>query len=238
MRKLVTRLAALPLCALALCCAAPASAQPSLLGGGSATPNFLGTTGLLLTPSAYTVGDRGISAHAYGHSNFQSYGVQLGITSRFEIGGTFLNGDDGRDDGILANAKFQLLKESFVLPAISVGVTDAFDELNVGSSWYAVASKDLSRTIPLGLFPVRAHLGFGGGLYDEEIFAGLEMNIGTPFSVLPIVRPTFSAMAEYQNGDVNLGLRGRFRGFSATVGLFDFSDFGAGIRYTTGLRLR
>ena len=238
MRKLFTRLAALPLCALALCCAAPAHAQPSLLTGGSATPNFLGTTGLLLTPSAYTVGDRGISGHAYAHSDFQSYGLQVGITSRFEIGAAFLDRDEGRDDGILANAKFNLLRESFVLPAISVGVTDAFDELNVDPSWYLVASKDLSRTIPLGLFPIRAHLGFGGGVYDDELFAGLEMNLGTPFSALPIVRPTFSAMAEYQNGNVNLGLRGRFHGFSATVGLFDFSEIGGGISYTTGLRLR
>ena len=156
MKRLFTALVA----AAALLTALPASAQerPSLLGGSSAVPNFFGATGLLTTPSAYTVGDRGVGAHAYFTDDFESYGARVGLGSRLEVGASYLNLDNG-DDDILLNAKFALLQESFALPGIAVGVIDAFDELDVDPSFYVVASKDLSRTIPLGLFPIRAHAG-------------------------------------------------------------------------------
>jgi hypothetical protein len=227
------------LVAAALLAAVPASAQekPSLLGGSSAVANFFGTTGLLTIPSAYTVGDRGIGAHAYFTDDFESYGARIGLGSRLEVGATFLNADNG-NDGVLVNAKFTALHESLALPGIAVGIVDAFDELDVDPSFYVVASKDFTRIIPLGLFPIRAHVGWGTGLYDEEPFFGLEMNLGTPFDVIPIDHPVFSGIAEFANDNVNLGLRGRFKGFAATISLFDFDTFGGGISYTTGLRLR
>lgn len=228
------------LAAAALLAASPALAQqdePSILGGGNAVPNFLGSTGLLLSPSAYTVGDRGVSGHAYFTDDFENYGIQVGLGSRLEVGGSYLNSDSG-DDGALLNAKYVLLEETLPLPAISVGVIDALDELNADPSVYVVASKDLSRIIPLNLFPIRGHVGWGSGIYDEEPFFGFEMNLGTPLDVLPISHPVFSGMVEYVNDDFNVGLRGRFKGFSATLALFDFDDFGGGISYTTGLRLR
>lgn len=227
------------LVAAALLTALPASAQekPSLLGGSSAVPNFFGATGLLETPNAYTVGDRGIGAHAYFTDNFESYGARVGLGSRLEVGATYLNLDNG-DDDILFNAKFALLQEKLAIPAVAVGIIDAFDELDLDPSFYVVASKDLSQTIPLGLFPIRAHAGWGTGIYDEEPFFGLEMNLGTPFDVLPVDHPVFTGIAEYAHSDFNLGLRGRFKGFAATISLFDFDTFGGGISYTTGLRLR
>lgn len=228
------------LLAATLLAAVPAFAQdetPSLLHGGSSSPNFLGSTGLLLAPSAYTVGDRGFSGHAYFTGDFESYGVQVGLGSRLEVGGTYLNADNG-DDGFLLNAKYALLRETTPLPAVSVGVVDALDELNVDPSVYVVASKDLSRIIPLNLLPIRAHVGWGTGVYDNEPFFGFEANIGTPFDVLPISHPVFSGTVEYVNDNFNLGLRGRYKGFAATVALFDFDSFGGGISYTTGLRLK
>lgn len=222
--------------------AAPAHAQddrPSLLGGGQAVPNFFGATGLLTTPTAYTVGDRGVAAHAYFGSDANSYGFLVGPFSRLEIGGTLMDfdSDTGLGEEFLLNAKFKLLEENIALPGIAVGVTDAFDELNIDPSWYVVASKDLSKTIPLGLVQWKLNFGYGGGIYDDEVFAGAEFNIGTPLDVIPVTRPSFSFITEYANDNVNLGLRGRWRGFSATVGLLDFDDFYGGFSYTTGLRL-
>jgi hypothetical protein len=78
-----------------------------------------------------------------------------------------------------------------------------------------------------------ALLGYGGGLFDDDVFAGLEIGIGTPLDVLPVSTPSFSFMAEYANDDVNLGLRGRWKGFAATIGLLDFDDFD---RLVLGLR--
>ena len=236
MRKIVAGLFA-----LALLAAGPARAQdeePSLLRGGSATPNFLGATGLLLAPSAQTVGSRGISGHAYFTGDFNSYGLLVGPFDRLEVGATLLDADEdfGDDSEVIFNAKFALLKESLVLPGISVGVIDAFDALDADTSWYIVASKGLPKFLPF-LGGLSAHLGYGGGIYDDDIFAGLELNIGTPLDLIPVSHPTFTAIAEYVNEDVNVGLRARWRGFAATLALFDFDNFGGGISYTTGLRL-
>lgn len=215
--------------------AAPASAGPTFLRGGSTSPNYFGATGLLTIPSAETVGDRGISGHAYFTDDFNSFGALVGPVDRFELGVTFVDRDGG-DDGLLLNGKFAVLREGAVFPGLSVGVIDAFDDLDVDPSWYVVASKRLPNFLPvLGGFGV--HLGYGGGLYDNEVFAGVEWRIGTPLDVIPVSRPTFSAIAEYAAGDVNLGLRGRWRGLAVTVSLFDFDNFGAGVSYTTGLRV-
>jgi hypothetical protein len=228
------------ICILALACLAiaPVSAgeRPSLLRGGTTSPNFLGATGLLFIPSAYTVGDRGVAGHAYFTDDFRTYGGLVGPIDRLEVGASYFDADGFGDDGVLLNGKFMLLKENAFLPGVSVGVIDALDELNADPSWYAVASKALPRFLPVvGGFTV--HAGFGGGIYDEELFAGVEWQIGTPLDAIPLTRPTVAAMAEFMNGDFNVGLRGRYRGFAATLGVFDFDNFGGGISYTTGLRL-
>lgn len=234
-------LALLPLVAILV--AGPAVAAPdpvesgakvvgTLLGGGSATPNFFGATGLLLTPTAYTVGRGGLSAQAYGASDFSSFGATYGLFQNLEIGATYVDGRRHFDGGFVANAKYLLLRENTVLPAVSVGVIDAFDQLGVDPSWYVVASKDFHRLTPL---PLRVHFGYGAGVYDNDLFAGAELHLTSPTDIVPVVHPSFSAIAEYEHRDVNVGLRARWRGFGATVGLFDFSRFGGGLTYTTHL---
>ncbi|HEU4753391.1 MAG TPA: YjbH domain-containing protein, partial [Armatimonadota bacterium] len=158
-----------------------------------------------------------------GGSAFNSFGVQFGVTSRFELGATYLDSDDFRgDSGLLVNAKFALLKESLAWPQISVGVTDVFDQTGLDPSWYAVASKGLV----LGL---RAHAGYGGGVYNDRPFFGLEWDMGS--------NPKLGLIGEYVDRDVNLGIRARVGGFSGTVGVFDFDEWGFSISYTGGLRL-
>ena len=197
-----------------------------------AEPNFLGATGQLLTPSAATVGDRRIGAHAFFHDDFQNYGILGGITDRFELGLNYFNPDRGSGDFLL-NAKLALLRETTLIPGISVGVIDAFSELDRDASWYLVASKGFPDFLPV-LGGARVHFGYGGGIYDNEIFAAVELGLGTPLDLIPVpqLRPSFSFLAEYMNNDVHLGIRGRWRGFAATVGLFDFDDFGGGVSYT------
>lgn len=224
--------------AVALAVPARAGDKPSLLSGGSTTPNFFGATGLLAIPSARTVGDRGIGAHAYWTDDFDSYGLRVGPFDRLELGATYLDWDRGRHhtQDVIFNGKLLLLKESLVLPGIAAGVIDAFDEMDVDPSWYVVASKGFPKFLPV-LGGLRLHLGYGGGIYNEDVFAGLELGLGTPLDALPVTHPKLSFLAEYVDGDVNVGLRARWRGFSATVGLFDGDNFGGGFSYTTGLRL-
>lgn len=202
-----------------------------------ATPNFLGVSGLLNTPSAYTVGSNQAGAYFSATPDYTAGGVLAGIGNRFEVGVTVLGFDtSGRSDtNVLANAKFALLREKGPLPAVAVGVTDAFDSLNIDPSWYLVASKDLTKILGVTGLPLRVHAGYGGGLYNDRPFFGAELGLGTPLDLLPVTHPHFSAIAEYQDEDVNLGLRGSWKGLSGTVSLFDFDRVGFALSYTTGI---
>jgi hypothetical protein len=227
------------LMALALLAAGPARAQddkgPSLLKGGSTVPTFLHSTGLLLVPDANTVGDKGVSAHAYLTDNFNAYGFRVGPIDRLEISGGALDPESGKTQFIV-NAKLKLLNDSLLWPGVAVGVVDMFDQFNQDPSWFIVASKGLPKILPV-LGGLKVHLGYGGGFFGDEVFAGAELNLWTPLDVLPITHPHFSAIAEWVNSDVNVGLRARFRGFAATIAMFDLDQFGGGVSYTTGLRL-
>jgi hypothetical protein len=214
----------------------PALAAPGILSGNDATPNFVGSTGLLETPNADTVGDKGFSVFAGFNPRYNGFGVLFGPIDRLEVGVSFLDFDAGGDD-LSVNAKFSLLKESALIPGFAVGVVDAFDEFGFDTSWYVVAGKDLRKLLPILPFDVKASLGYGGGIYGNEPFAALEIGIGTPLDVVPISHPRFSFIPEVRNGNVNLGLRGKWRGFGATVSLFDFDRVGALFSYSAGLRL-
>ncbi|MCC2667859.1 MAG: Exopolysaccharide biosynthesis protein YbjH [Armatimonadetes bacterium] len=212
--------------------AAPAAAQEAV---SRETSNFFGVSGLLFAPSAYTIGERSVSGHAFGHERFNSFGVLGGPHERLEIGATFLDSTCGcSEDAWLLNAKLQLLKEERGLPALSVGVVDALDHLDLNASWFAVASKDLSTCFHLAEsnMGLRAHLGYGAGLYDDEVFAGLELDFWNSSQALAANRVGTSLIAEYVNGNANLAVRARYRSLAATVGVFDFEDFGGGISYT------
>jgi hypothetical protein len=201
--------------------------------GEERVPNFLGATGLLLVPSAYIQRDRQVTGFVAGTSDSVAGGFVAGIRNRLELS---LAGVDAEDDlpdersGVLANAKLSLVKETLTLPALSVGVIDAFDTLASHASWYVVASKYVIPYFVQGLtgqdLALKLHLGFGGGIYDEELFAGAELFFRAPLAVI----------AEYANGELNIGGRCHARRWSATIGLFDFQHIGGGIAYTAALR--
>ncbi len=232
---MLRRLAVLAGCALALG-TAPAFAAPGIINGSGATPNFIGSTGLLETPDANTVGDKGFSVFAGFNPRYNGFGVLFGPIDRLEVGVSFLDFDNAGDD-FSVNAKFALLKETDLIPGLAVGVVDAFSEFGGDASWYVVAGKDLRKLLPILPFDVKASLGYGGGIYGDEPFAALEIGIGTPLDAVPLSHPRFSFIPEVRNGDVNLGLRGKWRGFAATVSLFDFDRVGALFSYSAGLRL-
>jgi hypothetical protein len=219
--------------ALTVGLAAPAWAQAGRASRPTVedrVPNFLGTTGLLLAPSAYLQRDRHLSAHVDGASDFVGGGVVLGVRNRLEIGISGVDADEEGASGVLVSAKLGLIQETLKLPALSVGVVDGFDALDQGPSGYVVASKTV-----IGYFvqamtgqdvALKLHLGFGGGIYNNELFAGAEL----------FLRGPLSGMAEYANGEVNLGGRYHARHWTATLALFDFDRTGGGIVYTTALR--
>ncbi len=193
-------------------------------------PNFLGATGLLYTPSAYTFGNGETAGHFHANADFYGGGALAGVTERLELGLTVIDADDEPrrsffDSGgteFIANGKLQLVRETDVLPAFSIGVIDAFNELKQDSSWYFVASKYFTRGDTDADFALVGHLGYGDGIFDDNVFAGVEM----------LFNQNMGAMVEYQDDKFNFGVRGRWRGFAATVGLFDTKHFGGGVSYT------
>jgi hypothetical protein len=222
---------AISLWALALAMAAaasPAFAQDveedtTLPSTEARVSNFLGATGLLNSPSAYTVGDHGGSVFIAGTGSFFGGGGVVGIGDRFEIGFSVLNFDDdlGGDTEFLLNAKFNVVQEKNNWPAFSVGVIDAIDSLDTDPSWYLVASKYFTRAQTDQNFALKGHLGFGGGIFDEEIFAGAEL----------FFKPYFSVMAEFVNDNINVGGRFHWNAFTATLALFDLDNLGGQVTY-------
>jgi hypothetical protein len=222
------RKALIGLVALTLYAAAPASAQ--LIGverpvTEGRVPNFLGATGLLLAPSAYTQFNREGTGYFHATSGFYGGGAVVGLGDQFEVGLTVLStrrsgGRRGTD--LLANAKFNFLRETDNIPALSVGVVDAFSDFARRASWYVVASKYFTRAEVEQDFALKGHLGFGGGVYNERVFAGAEL----------FFQPNLAGMAELVNGRFNLGGRYHAGPLSATLGLFNFSRIGGGLAYT------
>jgi hypothetical protein len=222
MRKALAGALVLALAALA----GPVSAQDAPPVERPATEariaNFLGANGLLLAPSAYAQGDRTVQPFFYGQENFIGGGAIGGFGDRFEVGLGIIDFDGG-DTEFAFNAKYQFLTETDSRPAIAAGVIDLFDQFDVDPSWYVVASKYFTRSEIEQRFALKGHVGFGGGVYDEEIFAGGEF----------FFNQNLSAVAEFVNSDFNVGVRYTYRGWAFSLALFDVEDFGGGLTYTT-----
>jgi hypothetical protein len=221
---------------LALALATPVVAQttPTARPPGEArVTNLLGATGLLQIPSAYLLRDRELSVFIDGDSGAVSGGAAVGVGHRFEVGLAALGANNDLAGGArrtLADAKLGLFKETLILPAVSVGVVDAFDRLHKDPGWYVVVSKYLIpyfvEAVTGHALALKLHLGFGAGIYENDVFAGAEL--------FPV--RNLSAMAEYAHGDWNIGGRLYSRRFQATVGLLDFRRVAGGIRYAVTLR--
>ncbi len=192
-------------------------------------PNFLGSTGLLELPSAYVQPNRQVSAFVGGTNKFVIGGVIGGIADRLEVGVGVAGGnggDFGSDVNVLVNAKYQVLREKRNLPAIAVGVVDAADQLGLDPSWYVVASKYFTKSEIEQRFALKGHVGYGGGLYGDSPFGGAELFFDRHLS----------AMAEYRDGDINVGGRYTYKAFTATIALFDLNSIGGEVAYSFRFR--
>lgn len=218
--------------------ARPAGAQASSRPAAEDhAPNLAGVTGLLLAPSAQVVRDRQVQVALSGvaERGFFAGSFALGLGNRAEIGLTALDPDGGAAR-LRTHAKLNLLPETLLLPALSVGIVDAFDtgqaaHVEGGAGVYVVASKYLVRYFVQGVTGVplalKIHAGLGGGAFGNAPFAGVEVFPGDG---------RVSALAELVHGNVNLGARLHAGNFSATVGWLDFRRVGGSVTYSVPLR--
>jgi hypothetical protein len=184
----------------------------------SAAPSFLGMTGLLNTPTADALDTREWNVafhHISDNANIAAGNVAL--AAGLEAGVVWFDPNRGSDERFTAQAKYRLIPETPTGVGLAVGWWDVADEID--SSPYGVISKRLTN---VGGFPLRGHLGLGGGIYDG-IFAGVD---------LPLAENVL-LMVEYDSEDVNAGIRlGLARGFRIDAG-FVSEEFGIGGSYNT-----
>jgi hypothetical protein len=198
--------------------------------GEARIPNLVGATGLLRVPSAYVQRNAEVAGFLAGEaSRSGSGGALAGVADRLEVG-LSAAGSSFDSAKVLGSAKLNVLSEQLLLPALSVGVLDAWNA-GEGASGYAVASKYL---IPYYLdalagkprLSLKVHAGYGGGLYRHNLFAGAELwDAGG-----------LGAIGELAHGRVSLGARYLFKGFSATVAWLDFDHVGGALSYAIALR--
>jgi hypothetical protein len=203
----------------------------ALAAPAGASPNFLGPTGLLNTPTALTLPQLSYNVFFHGGDfpggdEFITWGANFGITEAIEVGGSIFDPDPGSNKALL-NAKYAFTKDTTSTPGIALGVVDLTDSIDL--SIYGVLSKGFGR-VPTGGssgFGLRAHVGFGTGIFDDNIFGGAEL----------LFSDRLSAIAEYDGRDVNFGATFRLgRGVEIKGALFDADELGLGISYSAGLR--
>jgi hypothetical protein len=184
------------------------------LGGTTGLNTLYGPTGLLKIPTAFTVREDYWRFGATFAKGLRGPTINYGPVSYIEVGGAYLDTDDG-DDEAIGNAKLLILPRNIPWLSIGVGVIDVAD--SVDQTFYVVGSADLipppvespTDATAVGL---RVHLGVGNGLFQEKVFGGGEL----------IFSDNFSIVGEWDSENVNAGIRYKYRDFFiAQVGTFD-----------------
>jgi hypothetical protein len=188
-----------------------------------ATPSFLGPVGPVLTPSADTLGRSRYAFTLHHQPHWNLLGASYSPLESLEVGVTFVDptspGEYQTHAGV--NMKVRLLREQETLPAVSLGVIDAFATLAEGPytrSYYGVVSKHFRVN---GLYqPLQVSAGGGNGILKRGFFA-----VAAP------VHPMGTAILEYDGTHFNPCARLFLpRGFVLDVAAVD-GQFGVGAAF-------
>jgi len=201
----------------AFCCAA------------NAAPSLLGPTGLILTPTADTLGmaefDVGVSGiHSDNDMNETIVYGNAGVLPGLEVGLSRDRIEHGERQTV-ANAKLRLFRPPLGRFTVSTGMIDITDQVDRTS--YVVLSHAIGAGVITRLGPIalpQVHIGIGNGRLDR-VFGGASTVVGRRVEV----------MAEYDGTHVNVGARVPLAlRFAATVaGLDGFRDVAAGVSFSS-----
>jgi hypothetical protein len=184
---------------------------------GYASTTYTGETGLLLAPSADTLGANAF-AITYGRLGLADVvSVGVGLTPNFELG--VGSAGSGHGASVYPLLKLRLVGESSDMPAVAVGLED--------EALYVAASKRLSAR------GARAHVGFGSGRFDG-LFAGVDLVLN-PVAISSGRSsgfPVTTVIGEYVGGSFNVGARFEVaKGLALSLGLLDLDTFSAGVSF-------
>jgi len=167
----------------------------------AAAPSLLGPTGLVLIPTAETLGMTGFNVGASGirvddgPDQSALYG-NVGLQPGLEVG-FIREKSEGSGAETLLNAKARLFKPPLGRISVAAGMMDITDQTD--RTPYLVLSHTLGAGVLTSVGPVtlpQLHIGVGGGMIDG-LFAGVSTTVNQRVGV----------MAEYDGDHVNLGAR-------------------------------
>lgn len=159
-----------------------------------AAPNFLGPTGLLLTPTAEVLNTCAYNASLHSFEGDIEYAANYGIVPKVEVGFSRLP-----DENTIINAKYNFLPETPRTIGASFGVMDLTGQEK--TTLYAVASKTFPTCDELaGIQDFRVNLGLAAGDSDTDIpLSGLFGGVAIDLT------PSASLMFEVDGHNFNYG---------------------------------
>lgn len=204
-----------------------------------------GITGLIETPSATAASmgniDLGIryinDINDYDNS-LMSFGGSFGLLPKLEVSGVIIDSDaDEVDSEAVLNAKYEVLPETLVSPAVAVGVVDITNRAKkIGAaddevSAFVVIGKNLTsaaETVAGSVVkPLHGTIGTGTGIYSG-IFAGLDCALTSELNI----KVEFLSNGLRDDSTINAGVRYAVgSGFSLEAGALDLKDFYVGANY-------
>ena len=195
---------------------------------GSAAPSLTGPTGLILIPTAGTlgmtqwnVGATGVWADGSGSSVLYA---NVGLLAGLEAGFAREEMEDAEAETLL-NAKLHLLSPPVGKLKLAAGMIDITDQID--RTPYIVLSHTLGAGVLTRVGPValpQVHVGVGGGRLDG-LFAGVSTTVNRRWNL----------MAEYDGENINVGVRTPVAtNLEATVAILDgLDDVAAGLSFSS-----
>jgi hypothetical protein len=173
-------------------------------------PSFLGPTGLIRIPTTEVAALDQASGilGVYTDASVTVIGVNYGIRPDAEVGFTRTTGP-----ATTLNAKYAWRAENGNKPAVSIGVLDFTDQGD--PTLYGVAGKAFVMENPGKLSNLRGYAGLALGGSNDGIFLGGSVQY----------EENWTAMAEYDTNDINLGVRYTApKGLMGTVAIIGGGD--------------
>jgi hypothetical protein len=168
-----------------------------------------------------------VALSAGGASHHDSAALLAGLPDRIEVGAALENRSSNGAAAIGA-AKWNLIPERLLLPAVSVGIVDPFNTGQPRRSGYVVVSKDVIPYFVEALtgqqhLALKLHAGYGTGApFHQNVFLGAEV----------IDSRGVSGIGEVVAGRANLGARYTSRqGFGVTFSWLGLSHVGGAVSY-------
>jgi hypothetical protein len=176
--------------------------------------SIFGPVGLIRIPTAYTTPAKNGQVGMTISPDLRTVAANYGIIRSVDVGVTVADRSRNHVKGLF-NAKVNIIPSNFDRFQLGIGFIDLFDALN--QTFYAVGSVDVfTTTIQNQVYAMRAHGGFGSGLFRDKFIGGVEL----------LLTRQFSLVGEY-NGD-NFAFGGRWtpgQNFGFQIGVQDENIF-------------